>query len=225
MEQAAIYSMKIPVFLEAVSELLEIPQALRKATALIPDVLWLIGKHRVGHQQVPVYFARSFGLERKAILQHLLNPQTPEFGLILTSCRAPLDLDFPLPRQLKVIRLADLLSDAPMAEIDQEKLARMMANQGSDLTQQAPPIHFDALTNTLTLAGIAKPWVLNGEKQVKAISYLANEIKKGRAAVAASELLHASGGRSPSVLQLFEGGPWRKYLHTPVRGKWGFFSH
>jgi hypothetical protein len=225
MAEAAIYAMRMPAFLDAVCELLDIAQALRKCTALIPDVLWHIGKRRVGQQHVPVYFACNFEAERRAILQHLNDPQLPEFGLILTSCRTPLVPGFPPPRQLKTIRLADLLSDSPMAEIDIEKLARVMSYQGSDLTKQAPPIHFDPLTNTLTLARIAKPWVLNGERQSKAIGYLANEIKKGRATVSASELIHASGGRSPSVLQLFEGGPWREYLHSPVRGQWRFAEH
>jgi hypothetical protein len=225
MEQAAIYAMKMPVFLEALCELLEIPQALRKDTALISDVLWQIGKRRVGYQQVPVYFARKFSHERKAILQHLINPQMPEFGLILTSCNRPPEFEFPLPRQLKAIRLADLLSDTPVAEIDSEKLTRVISSQGSDLTKQAPPLHFDPLTNTLTLAWIAKPWVLNGEKQSKAIGYLASEIGKGRGAVSSSELINASGGRSPSVQQLFEGGPWRDYLQSPMRGQWGFVHH
>jgi len=222
MDEAALFAANMPVVLTELSNLLGIPGALRKTEALISDVFWLLGIVRIGNKSIPVYLARKYGLHQRAILTHLTQPELPDFGLVLTMCRQPVNLEFPLPRQLKVIRLVDLLAQDPIATVDPEKLARVVGSQGQKLTAQAPLIQFDSVANTLTLAGIAKPWVLHGDKQAKAIAYLVGELKKGRETVSSSELLRASGGRSPSVLQLFEGGPWREYLSSPVRGQWAF---
>ena len=222
MDEAALFAANMPVVLAAISDLLGIPGALRKAETQLANVLWLLGTVRVGNKSIPVYLARKFSQHQRAILTHLLRPELPDFGLVLTMCRQPVNLEFPLPRQLKVIRLADLLAQNTIATVDREKLARVVGSQGQSLAAQAPLIQFDSVANTLTLAGIAKPWVLHGDKQAKAIAYLVGELKKGRESVSSSELLRASGGRSPSILQLFDGGPWREYLSSPVRGQWRF---
>ena len=208
MDEAALFAANMPVVLAALGDLLGIPGALRKADALLPDVLWLLGTIRVVNKSIPVYLARKYSQHQRAILMHLLHPELSDFGLVLTMCRQPVNLESPLQRQLKVIRLVDLLTQNANAMLDHEKLARVVGSQGQSLAAQAPLIQFDQVANTLTLAGIAKPWVLHGDKQAKAIAYLGGE------------RLRASGGRSPSVLQLFEGGPWREYLSSPVRGQW-----
>ena len=224
MDEAALFAANMPVLLAALGDLLDIPGALRKADALLADVLWDLGSVRVGNKSIPVYLARKYCLNQRAVLTHLLHPELSDFGLVLTMCRQPVNLEFPLPRQLKVFRLVDLLTQDAMATVDREKLARVVGSQGPNLAAQAPLIQFDPVANTLVLAGIAKPWVLHGDKQAKAIGYLVGELKKGRETVNSSELLRASGGRSPSVLQLFEGGPFRAYLVSPTRGQWGFIK-
>ena len=223
MDEAALFAANMPVVLAALGDLLGIPGALRKADALLADVLWLLGTVRVGNKSIPVYLARKYSQHQRAILTHLLHPELSDFGLVLTMCRQPVNLEFPLPRQLKVFRLVDLLTQDAIASVDREKLARVVGSQGQSLVAQAPLIQFDSVANTLTLGGVDKPWVLHGDKQAKAIAYLVSELKKGREAVSSSELLRASGGRSPSVLQLFDGGPWREYLSSPVRGQWRFY--
>jgi hypothetical protein len=221
MTEAALFTPNMDRVLVVLCELLSIPTAHRRAQCLVPDALWSLGNLRIHQQAIPIYVARKFEFYRKAITDQLLDAKHPERGLILTACRRPLQLDWPLPRQLRAVRLVDVLRDTPEAAIDLAAITRVLG-QGHVVTQQEPAVQFNSVTNTLTIAGIAKPWVLKGDKQIKAIAYLFEQLKKGRESVGADELLAASGTRSTSVAKLFAGGVYEDYLCSSGRGLWAF---
>ena len=222
LRDAALFAPKMERVLEVLSDLLELPAALRKPQCILPNVLWSLGNLSINQQAIPIYLARKFGYHRKEISEQLMHAQRPERGLILTTCRNPVHLEWPMPRQLRVVRLADLLMDAPQATLNAAAITRLLGQSSHAHQAQELAVQFNSITNTLIIAGNAKPWVLKGDKQIKAIAYLFAQLQKGRVAVSAEELLRVSGTRSTTVSKLFAGGPYEDYLASPARGLWGF---
>lgn len=227
---AAVYAVRPAILLGAIADLLAIPQALRKGidSPAIDEVLWHLGKARIGPAHTEVWFVRGLAQSVEEVLRHFHAPVLPDQGLILTSGR-PLPEFVRPPRNYRFAALRDVLLDyLPTPTVDMDLLHRILTAPADGRLRPVLPVHFDEYTNTLTIRSKTKPWVIKGERQAAAVRYMYMQALNGRWVLPAREILGAvypdkKVARSQRIQNLFSGNTeLEHYIANPQKGKYAF---
>jgi hypothetical protein len=227
--EAALYAVDTIQLLHAIADLLDIPHALRHGIAapVIEDVLWHLGKTRIGHALTAVWLVRGLASSVNAVFAHLYSPLLSDHGLVLSSGWALPDIVRP-PRHYRFASIRDVIrDDMPTPHLDIELIQRIVSAPDTGTHQPMLPVHFDAMTQTLTIRG-KTPWHIKGTRQAAAIQYMFEQFQHGRRWVMAAEILAAAFSDKPSstrrrLQNLFRGNAqWRAYIAHPQKGHYGF---
>lgn len=229
-DQATLYAVDDPKFLNYLADLLAIPQAHRRGIAkpAIDGKLWCLGKARVGTLHTDVWIVRDLHGSYEEIFRYLSDSSQPDQGVVLTtSTGLPERLE--RPRRYCLVSLADVVSEvADQTAIDGQMIFRCMTSTtGADM-RPSLPVEYDEFNGVLCING-KEPWTIDGPTQRGIVHQLYDAYCKGHEAVKASVLLKAVGcggdqyGKSKRMQDVFSGNPkWKQYLHTVERGKYAF---
>lgn len=228
---AAVYAVRPAAFLGTVADLLAIPQALRKGidAPAIDDVLWNLGKARIGPVHTEVWFVRDLAQAVEDVFRYFHAPTLPDQGLILTSGQS-LPVFVRPPRNYRFAALRDALVDyVTTPSLDMDLLHRILAAPADGTLRPILPVYFDEYTHTLTIRSKSnKPWVIRGERQAVAVRYMVSQAMNDRWLLPAGEILGAAypdktTARSQRMQNLFSGNTeWEDYIANPEKGKYGF---
>jgi hypothetical protein len=228
---AAVYAVRPAILLGAIADLLDIPQALRKGieSPAIDDVLWHLGKARIGPAHTSVWFVRGLAQSVEDVFRHFHSLTLPDQGLILTSgqplpefVRPPGNYRFAAVRQV----LVDYVTTPTM---DMDLLHRILTTPADGRLRPLLPVHFDEYTRTLTIRSKSdKPWVIKGARQAAAVRFMYEQAMNDRWLLPAWEILGAAypdkkAARSQRMQNLFSGNTeWEDYIANPEKGRYGF---
>lgn len=229
-DQASLFAVDEPVFLNHLADLLAIPQAFRRGIAkpAIDGKLWCLGKARVGTLHTDVWVVRDLHGSYDEIFRYLSDPNQPDQGVVLTtSMGLPARLE--RPRRYCLISLADAVCEvADKAAIDGQMIFRHMTTPAGANMRPSLPVEYDEFSGVLHING-KEPWTIEGPTQRGIVLQLYDAYCKGQEAVQASTLLKAVGcggeqhGKSKRMQDVFSGNPkWKQYIHTVERGMYAF---
>ncbi|HMV58051.1 MAG TPA: hypothetical protein PKH05_05510 [Nitrospira sp.] len=228
--QAGLFAVDEPVFLNHLADLLAIPQAFRRGIGnpAIDGKLWCLGKARVGTLHTDVWVVRDLHGSYDEIFRYLSDPNQPDQGVVLTtSTGLPGRLE--RPRRYCFVSLADVLCEvAGKAAIDGQMIFRCMTSPAGADMRPSLPVEYDELSGVLRING-KEPWTIEGPTQRGIVRQLYDAYCKGHEAVKAGVLLKAVGcggeqhGKSKKMQDVFSGNPkWKHYLHAPEHGMYAF---
>jgi len=226
----AVYAVHVPMLLQFVSDLLDVPQALRRGieSPAIDGVLWKIGKARIGAAHTDIWFVRSLASCIEDVFRHFHAQTLPDQGLILSSGVVPPDFVRP-PRNYRFASLHDVIVDyLPEPRMDIDLLHRILSSPADGTLRPVLPVHFDEYTHTLTIRSRTNPWHIKGDRQAAAVRYLYQQACNGRWTVPANEILKAASPdtetpRSRRMQSLFSGNAfWEDYIVSDGNGQFGF---
>ncbi len=229
-EMVAIYAVTPAKLLNAIADLLEIPVSLRGGieSPAIQGVLWHLGKARIGPAMVDVWFARTLAESIEDVFRHFLTSAVPEQGLILTSGHSMPGFVRP-PRNYRFASMKQVLVDYVTTPcVDMPLLHRILSLSADGVLPPVMAVHFDEVSNVLTIRTKKKPWPIKGERQAAAVRYMYVQAQLGRWLLDAGEILAAAYhgkqvGKSQRLQNLFAGNnEWREYICNPEKGKYSF---
>ncbi len=229
-DEVTVYSIDAAKLLHVISDLLAIPQALRKGIEVpaLDGVLWLLGKSRIGAAHTDVWLVRGLAQSVDEVFRHFHSQLLPDQGLILSSNVKLPDFVRP-PRNYRFAALRDvLIGHFPEPRFDMDLLHRILTAPSDGTLRPALPVHFDEYTSTLTIRGKAGPWCIKGKRQAAAVKYMFEQFENGRRWLGSDEILAAAfpdkdDGKSRKMQSLFSGNDvWRDYIDNPGKGKYGF---
>lgn len=226
-EKAAVRAVTATKLLNYLADLLEIPQALRRgiATAAIDDVLWHLGKMRIGQVHVDTWLVRGLANSIDDVYRHLDQPSLPDTGVILTTGSAQPAIVRP-PRNYRLIQLNSVLSpNSASPVVDTDLIHRLLLASPGETIERSPVVRFDHFNSTLhiTTRSIA-PWKVTGPKQAAVVKYLVEQFENGRQRVSAGDILVAAHGsreaaRGKRVPSIFSGNSqWLDYIEHDEAG-------
>lgn len=226
-EKAAVRAVTATKLLNYLADLLEIPQALRRGitTAAIDDVLWHLGKMRIGQVHVDTWLVRGLANTIDDVYRHLDQPSLPDTGVILTTGSAQPAIVRP-PRNYRIIPLGSVLSpNGASPTVDTDLIHRLLLASPGETLERSPVVRFDHFNSTLhiTTRSIA-PWTVTGPKQAAVVKYLVEQFEKGRHRVSAGDILVAAHGsreaaRGKRVPSIFSGNTqWLDYIEHDDAG-------
>lgn len=226
-ETVAVRAVTTTTLLNTLADLLDIPQALRRgiASAAIDDVLWCLGKTRIGHVHVDTWLVRGLPQRVDDVYRHLEQPSLPDTGVILTTGPALPVIARP-PRNYRFIPLSRVLNpNGASPTVDTDLIHRLLLASPSETLERSPVVRFDHFNSTLhiTTRSIA-PWTVTGPKQAAVVKYLVEQFEKGRHRVSAGDILVAAHGsreaaRGKRVPSIFSGNTqWLDYLEHDDAG-------
>lgn len=229
----AVYAIDPAKLLNQIADLLEISQVLRRGidNASIEGVLWKLGDGRIGPALTPVWLVRSLAIHVETVFDHFMSTTLPEQGMILTTGQS-LPGFIRLPRNYRIASLRDVLVDySPKPCIDISLLERILISAADGVLPRTLAVHYDEVTQVLTIRTKREPWHIKGVRQAAAVNYMYQQARKDRWVLDVSEILAAAypeikteGSRTGLKLQdLFKGNAkWRQYISNPEKGKYGF---
>ncbi len=229
-DAAAVYAINNTKWLNAVADLLTIPQALRKGIEFpaLDGALWLLGKARIGSAHTDVWMARGLAQSVDEVFRHFHSHLLPDQGVILSSGVKLPDFVRP-PRNYRFAALRDVLIDyLPEPRLDIDLLHRILSTPVDGALRPVLPVHFNEYTNTLTIRSKVEPWRIKGKRQAAAVKYMFEQFKNGRHWLGPDEILAAAfpdkeDGKSRRMQNLFSGNDaWKDYIDNPEKGKYGF---
>lgn len=226
-DSAVVRAVNTTKLLNYLADLLEIPQALRRGitTAAIDDVLWHLGKMRIGQVHVDTWLVRGLANTIDDVCRHLDQPSLPDTGVILTTGSA-LPAIVRLPRKYRLIPLSSVLSpNGASPVVDTELIHRLLLASPGETIERSPVVRFDHFNSTLhiTTRSIA-PWTVTGPKQAAVVKYLVEQFENGRQRVSAGDILVAAHGsreaaRGKRVPSIFSGNSqWLDYIEHDDAG-------
>lgn len=229
-EQAGLFAVDEPVFLNHLADLLAIPQAFRRGIAnpAVDGKLWCLGKARVGTLHTDVWVVRDLHGSYDELFRYLSDPNQPDQGVVLTTSRG-LPRRLERPRRYYFISLADVVCEvADKTAIDGQMIFRHMTSPtGADM-RPSLPVEYDEFSGVLRING-KEPWTIEGPTQRGIVHQLYDAYCKGHEAVKAGVLLKAVGcggeqyGKSKRMQDVFSGNPkWKQYIHTSEHGMYTF---
>jgi len=226
-ETAAVRAVIATKLLNYLADLMEIPQALRRGitTAAIDDVLWNLGKMRIGQVHVDTWLVRGLANTIDDVYRHLDQPSLPDTGVILTTGAAQPAIVRP-PRNYRLIPLNSVLSpNSASPVVDTDLIHRLLLASPGETIEGSPVVRFDHFNSTLhiTTRSIA-PWTVTGPKQAAVVKYLVEQFENGRQRVSAGDILVAAHGsreaaRGKRVPSIFSGNSqWLDYIEHDDAG-------
>lgn len=228
-DAAAVRAVAADRLLNCVADLLNIPHALRRGieAPAIPDVLWHLGKMRVGKVHVDVWLVRGLAICNEEVLRYFEKSSVPNMGLILAA-GAGLPSLMRQIRDYRVVAISDVLIEgATPPEIDDELLHRILVGAPSGTPAAAHPVQFDELGHRLTIATRSiEPWQIKGKVQAAVVHYLVQQVHLNRRWVPAREIRDAvygpeSSGRSERISEIFKGNTrWQDYIEQDGAGQY-----
>lgn len=226
-ETAVVRAVTATKLLNYLANLLEIPQALRRgiATAAIDDVLWHLGKVRIGQVHVDTWLVRGLANTIDDVYRHLDQPSLSDTGVILTTGSVQPAIVRP-PRNYRLIPLGSVLNpNSASPTVDTDLIHRLLLASPGETLERSPVVRFDHFNSTLhiTTRSIA-PWTVTGPKQAAVVKYLVEQFEKGRHRVSAGDILVAAHGsreaaRGKRVPSIFSGNTqWLDYIEHDDSG-------
>jgi hypothetical protein len=226
-DAAAVRAVSADRLLNRVADLLDIPQAMRRGidAPAIADVLWHLGKMRVGNVHVDVWLVRGLTSSVEIVFRHFEQPALPDMGVILTTGAALPALVRP-PRNYRVVPMGGvMLNHSRTPAVDIDLVHRLLGTAPGEQPETAPPVRFDMSTNTLHISTRSvEPWRVGGRKQIAVVKYLVEQFVKGRRRVGAADILLAAHGfrdaaRGKRVASIFSGNDqWLDYIDHDEEG-------
>jgi hypothetical protein len=226
----AIYAVATSLLLHVIADLLDIPHALRHGIAApaIAGVLWHLGKTRIGHALTDVWVVRGLASSVAAVFAHFFQHRLPDHGLVLSSGLALPDIVSP-PRHYRFAALREvIIDDRSTPRLDNALIQRLLCAPDNGTHQPLLPVHYDAISQTVTIRGKSTPWHIKGARQAAAVNYMFEQFQHGRRWVLAAEMLAAAFPDKPSgqrrrLQNLFRGNAqWLEYIAHPQKGHYGF---
>lgn len=210
--------------------LLRIPQAKQSGiqSPRIDGKLWRLGEARIGHVFTPVWMVRSLDVHIDEVFQSLMDTRLPEQGLILCpGSRLPRVIR--PPRSYRVAYLRDALVDYSRSPcMDLHYLERVLTSDEDGIKPSALPVEF--ANGVLRIKTKVDVWVVKGQRQADALSYMYEQAKQGRWELSASEILSAAyperrteeSRKGLKMQDLFKGSVWRDFIANPEKGTYTF---
>lgn len=228
--EVAVFNVNTERFLCLLAALLRIPQAKQSGiqSPRIDGKLWRLGEARVGHVFTPVWVVRGLNVNVDEVFQSLLDTRLPEQGLILCP-GSPLPRVIRPPRSYRVAYLRDALVDYSRSPcMDLHYLERVLTSDEDGIKPSALAVEF--ANGVLRIKTKVDVWVVKGERQADAISYMYEQAKLGRWELSASEILSAAyperrteeSRKGLKMQDLFKGSVWREFIANPEKGTYTF---
>lgn len=220
-----VHTVKESEFLHLIADLVGIPSAKRAEIelAVIPSVLWRLGRIRLGAVWVPVWLFRGRA-RYKSVLEALSRPDAEEMGLILTTSQPP-DPAMQTPKGYRFVSIAKVLKAGDTAELDTTVLGRILGTYSPEEVQSHATVQW--LNNTLTIPSLGRQWRVDGQKQRLAIGFMANQYAKGRTEIPSQEIIAAvypeQERKGKRIGDLFSGSKQSDdFLMSPRKGIYAF---
>lgn len=228
--EVAVYAVHVPMLLHVVADLLDVPQALRRGieSPAIDGVLWKLGTKRIGQMPADVWLVRGLQNGLEDVHRHFQAQMLPDRGLILSTGATLSHLLRPI-RDYRVIAFRDILIEGAQFPAIHEGLLHRVLGIAPDETPAAKhPVQFDEAEGRLTIATRnIPPWTITGKTQAAVVSYLVEQLHRGRCLIPAKEVLdkvygRASVGHSKRVSEIFKGNTyWQDYIVQDGEGQYG----
>lgn len=230
-DQAAVLEVDSIQLLNELADLLNIAQVKRGGIQAprIDRILWCLGDARVGPAMTPVWIVRGLATHVDQIYSSLLDTRLPAQGLIL-SAGHELPSIIRSPRHYRVAYMRHALVDyAPSPCLDLHYLERVLTSSEDGIRPSALPVDFT--NGVLRIRTKPHAWVVNGDRQKRAIDYMYAEAQEGRWELDASSILAAAYPDRPEpedrtglrVQDLFKHNErWREFIANPRKGAYGF---
>ncbi len=230
-DHVAVFDVESTKLLNAIADLLNIPQAMRSGiqTPRIDRVLWRLGDARLGPTMTPVWLARGLDTNVDHIFESLLDTRLAAHGLIL-SAGPRLPRIIRPPRNCRVAYLHDaLVNYATKPCMDVHYLERVLTSNEDGIKPSALPVDFANGVLQIHTKGIS--WTIKGAKQCKAVAHMYAQAQQGRWVLAASEILAAAypelrteeSRKGKRMQDLFKGNAqWQQFIVSAGHGKYMF---
>lgn len=220
-DDIAIYAPNTDLILHTVADLLDIPMAFRNGInkPSVHDVLWNLGKMRIGRVDIDVWIAKEFSSSKREVYHYLERPELPELGILLT-CGGPISEFTRRPMRFEIVRLYDIIPEnREPAVIQVASIKRMFGAPDESQTNDKPLLYFDPMEKALHIHTRAvAPWRLSGTKQIAIVEYLATEHAKGVTRVPHRNIMlsvygSAEAAKGKKIGNIFNGNDvWRDYI-------------
>lgn len=229
----AVYAVDVPKFLNQIADLLSIANVHRRgiATPALDNRLWKLGESRIGPALTPVWLVRELSVQVEKVFEYLMDPAFGEQGLVLTTGAALPPVIRP-PRNYRVVSLRAALVDyTPKPCMDMTLLERILSSAVNGVMPSVLPVHYDEVTQVLSIRSQTDTWTIKGERQGAAVKYLYGQAQRNRWCVDVSEILAAAypekrdaqSRKGLKMQNIFSGNAkWRTFISNPEKGSYGF---